>query len=171
MFGCAAQTDDSVSPQNFNGTFTFGGGTLAPVLDAQNRPVPAPTASRNWRRSPRSSVIAARLLFQQLGDTPSMIRELGGGATQFTINTGTAELRVKQFDVGFFAGDEWRVRPNLTLNLGLRYETQTNIHDWRDLRLAWRLPGRPAAVDRSAPRPFCAEVSVSSTIASLSPIR
>ena len=33
------QTDDSVSPQNFNGTFTFGGGGLAPVLDAHNRPV------------------------------------------------------------------------------------------------------------------------------------
>src|ERR1035437_8252398 len=34
------QTDDSVSPQNFNGTFTFGGETLAPVLDARNQPVP-----------------------------------------------------------------------------------------------------------------------------------
>ena len=46
-----------------------------------------------------------------------------------------------QVDVGFFVGDEWRVRPNLTLNLGLRYETQTNIHDWRDfaprLAFAW----------------------------------
>src|SRR6185369_1212964 len=33
------QTDDSVLPRNFNGSFTFGGGGLAPVLDAQNRPV------------------------------------------------------------------------------------------------------------------------------------
>src|SRR5579863_3260204 len=33
------QTDDSVSPQNFNGTFTFAGGALAPVLDGQNQPV------------------------------------------------------------------------------------------------------------------------------------
>ena len=32
-------------------------------------------------------------------------------------------------DVGVFAGDDWRVRPNFTLSLGLRYETQTNIHD------------------------------------------
>jgi hypothetical protein len=32
------QTDDSVSPQNFNGTFTFGGG-LAAVLDANHQPV------------------------------------------------------------------------------------------------------------------------------------
>src|SRR2546425_9559479 len=33
------QTDDSVSRQNFNGTFTFGGGD-APVLDANNQLVP-----------------------------------------------------------------------------------------------------------------------------------
>ena len=79
------------------------------------------------------------LLLQQLGYTPATIRALGGGATQFTINTGTAELAVHQVDAGIFVGDEWRVRPNFTLNLGLRYEAQTNIHDWRDLapRLAF----------------------------------
>jgi hypothetical protein len=126
------QTDDSVSPQNFNGTFTFGGGTLAPVLDAQNRPVigadgqpqmAAITSIERYRRT---------LLFRQLGDTPAEIRMLGGGATQFTMNAGTAELRVHQVDAGIFVGDEWRMRPNFTINLGLRYETQSNIHDWHD---------------------------------------
>ncbi len=134
-----AQTDDSVSPQNFNGTFTFGGGALAPVLDAQNRPVL--NANGQPQLAPVTSIERYRrtLLFQQLGDTPAMIRALGGGATQFTINTGTAELAVHQMDVGIFVGDEWRVRPNFTLNLGVRYETQSNIHDWRDLapRLAF----------------------------------
>ena len=134
-----AQTDDSVSPQNFNGTFTFGGGALAPVLDAQNRPVLG--ANGQPQLAPVTSIERYRrtLLFQQLGDTPEMIRALGGGATQFTINTGTAELAVHQMDVGIFVGDEWRIRPNFTLNLGLRYETQSNIHDWRDLapRLAF----------------------------------
>ena len=121
------------------GRFTFGGGALAPVLDAQNRPVLG--ANGQPQLAPVTSIERYRrtLLFQQLGDTPAMIRALGGGATQFTINTGTAELAVHQMDVGIFAGDEWRVRPNFTLNLGLRYETQTNIHDWRDLapRLAF----------------------------------
>jgi hypothetical protein len=152
-----AQTDDSVSPQNFNGTFTFGGGTLAPVLDAQNRPVPG--ANGQPQLAPVTSIERYRrtLLFQQLGNTPAMIRALGGGATQFTINTGAAELAVHQMDVGIFAGDEWRVRPNFTLSLGLRYETQTNIHDWRDLAprvaFAWApgggAPKRPKTVLRA----------------------
>lgn len=50
-------------------------------------------------------------------------------------------------DLGAFAGDDWRLKPNLTLSLGLRYETQTNIHDWSDFAprvgFAWA-PG-PAA--------------------------
>src|SRR5213594_3670024 len=33
------QADDNISPQNFQGTFTFSGGA-APVLDANNQPVP-----------------------------------------------------------------------------------------------------------------------------------
>ncbi len=121
------QTDDSLSPQNFNGAFTFGGGEPAPVLDAQNRAIPgalAPiTSIERYRRT---------LLFEQLGYTPSQIRALGGGATQFSINTGTPEFALHQMDVGLFAGDEWRLRPNFTVNLGLRYETQTNMHDHRD---------------------------------------
>ncbi|MCU1234637.1 MAG: Cna domain protein [Candidatus Solibacter sp.] len=120
------QTDDSISPQNFNGAFTFGGGALAPVLDAQNRPTGALAPITSIERYRRT------LFFQQLGDTPAQIRALGGGATQFTMNTGTAELGVHQMDVGVFVGDEWRLRPNFTLNLGLRYETQSNIHDRRD---------------------------------------
>src|ERR1035437_464413 len=133
------QTDTSVSPQNFNGTFTFGGGALAPVLDARNQPMP--DANGQPLLAPLTSIERYRrtLIFQQLGDSPAQIRALGGGATQFTMNTGTAELAVHQMDVGIFAGDEWRLRPSLTLNLGVRYETQTNIHDWRDLapRLAF----------------------------------
>ncbi len=69
------------------------------------------------------------------------VRRLGGGATQFTINAGNPEISASQFDVGLFVGDDWRVRPNLTLSFGLRYETQNNIHDRRDvsprITIAW----------------------------------
>jgi len=135
------QTDDNVAPQNFNGTFTFGGGTLAPVLDANNQPVL--DASGQPVLAPIQSIERYRrtLLFQQLGYSAAQIRSLGGGATQFSISSGIPELGVHQVDVGLFAGDDWRVRPNLTLSLGLRYETQSNIHDRGDfaprIAVAW----------------------------------
>jgi hypothetical protein len=135
------QTDDSISPQNFNGIFTFGGGSLAPVLNAQNQPIL--DSSGQPELAPITSIERYRrtLLFQQMGLPAAQIRALGGGATQFSINAGQAHLAVNQFDAGLFAGDEWRVRPNVTLDLGLRYELQTNIHDWRDfaprVAVAW----------------------------------
>lgn len=143
------QTDDSVAPQNFNGTFTFGGGALAPVLDANQQPVLDTTGQPVVAPITSIERYQRTLLLQQLGLPASQIRALGGGATQFSINAGTPELAVHQMDVGFFAGDEWRVRPNFTLSLGLRYEAQTNIHDWRDfaprVAVAWA-PGRRANV-------------------------
>jgi len=139
-----AQTDSNTSPQNFNGAFTFAGGALGPELDSDNQPVSGGqlvpiTSIESYRRT---------LLFEQQGYTPAQIRALGGGATQFTITAGTAGLAVHQVDAGLFAGDEWRLRPNFTMNLGLRYETQTNIHDYRDiaprLALAWAPGGKSA---------------------------
>jgi hypothetical protein len=144
------QTDDSVSPQNFNGTFTFGGGALAPVLNAQNQPVT--DGSGAVELAPISSIERYRrtLLFLQLGYPAADIRALGGGATQFSLGAGTPELAVHQMDAGLFASDEWRARPNLTLNLGLRYEAQSNIHDWRDwaprLAVAWAPGARASSV-------------------------
>ncbi|HEV1287536.1 MAG TPA: carboxypeptidase regulatory-like domain-containing protein [Bryobacteraceae bacterium] len=134
------QQIDSVSPQNFGGTFTFGGG-LAPVLDANNNPVlnssgqPVVAEIQPVDRYRRS------LLLAQVGLPPAQIASLGGGPTQFSINAGIPGIAVRQQDVGLFVGDDWRVRPNLTLNLGLRFEAQTNIHDLRDwaprIGLAW----------------------------------
>lgn len=167
-----AETADNTSPQNFGGTFTFGGGT-APVLDSNNQPVFDPsgvpllapiTSIERYRRT---------LLFQQQGLTPIQIRALGGGATQFSISAGDPTLSANQFDVGAFVGDDWRVRPNLTLSLGLRYETQTNIHDWRDIAprigIAWA-PGaskgnsHPKTVIRAGFGTFYDRFSLSNTL-------
>jgi hypothetical protein len=53
---------------------------------------------------------------------------------------------VTQFDIGLFFNDDWKLRPNLTLSYGLRYEAQTNISDKRDwsprLSIAWGIDGK-----------------------------
>lgn len=133
-----ALTDDNISPVNFNGTYTFAGG-MVPVLGANNQPLPGQfeqaTSIERYQRT---------LLLEGLGYTPAQVRAAGGGASQFGINAGTPGLALNQFDFGFFAGDNWRLRPDLTVAYGLRYETQTNISDWRDfsprLSFAWAPP-------------------------------
>jgi hypothetical protein len=126
-----AATIDNTSPINFGGTFTFAGG-IAPELDANDRPV------FNGSGQPILETISSiesyrrTLLFDGMGLRPAEIRALGGGASQFTINAGRPFFAVNQEDLGAFIGDNWRAKQNLTFDLGLRYEWQTNLHDGLD---------------------------------------
>lgn len=129
------------SPINYGGTFVFSGGGLAPELDASNQPVLDSSGNPILMNIDSIESYRRTLVFQQMGFSPSQVRTLGGGASQFSINAGTPALSVNQEEVGAFVGDEWRLKRNLTINLGLRYEGQTNINDWTDfaprLGLAW----------------------------------
>jgi hypothetical protein len=131
--------DKDTSVNNFGGSYTFFGGE-GPELDANNQPIAGTeiqlTALDRYRRT---------LLFEGLGYSASEIQALGGGASQFSLTAGRPTTTVDQFDAGLFAGDDWRVRSNLTLSYGLRYEAQTNIHDLADwaprFGLAWGIGG------------------------------
>jgi hypothetical protein len=67
----------------------------------------------------------------------------GGGPSQFLIATGNPQARVNLIDLGLYGEDDWRARPNMTLSLGLRFETQNDIHDHADIAprvgFAWGL--------------------------------
>ncbi len=86
------------------------------------------------------------LLGLQNGWSSATIRALGGGASQFSINGGEPLADISQTDVGLFVQDDWRLRPNFSINLGLRYEDQSNISDHRDFAprvgFAWGLGGK-----------------------------
>ncbi|MCU1233649.1 MAG: Cna protein B-type domain protein [Candidatus Solibacter sp.] len=83
------------------------------------------------------------LLGQRAGLSPQQIRATGGGPSQFSLAAGDPLASLNQFDLGFFFLDDWRARPNLTLSLGLRYESQTHLGDHRDVAprvgIAWGL--------------------------------
>ena len=69
-----------------------------------------------------------------------------GKPAQLTIAAGNPEVNVNTTDVAVFAGDEWRVRPNLTLSYGARLESQTRVNDHFSfaprVALAWAPGGR-----------------------------
>lgn len=146
-FGVRArrESEGAMSPNGFGGTFYFDGG-VAPVLDSSFNVVT--DANGNPETAPLSAIAqyARTLQLQQLGYSAAAIRQLGGGASQFNISAGNPYSSIYQYDVGAFAQDDWRVRPNLTLSYGLRYEVQTNLGDHGDLAprfgFAWA-PGNP----------------------------
>jgi hypothetical protein len=95
----------------FNGMFTFGGG-LAPRLDANGEALSGPTGS----------------ILENISGLEQYRRTLlglpGGVPTRFTISRGNPSVGVTQWIVTGFIQNEWRLRQNLSLSLGLRYEGQ-----------------------------------------------
>jgi hypothetical protein len=65
------------------------------------------------------------------------------GPTQFSIATGPAKFDLSLIDAGLYAEDDWRIRPNLMLSYGLRFETQNRISDHADfgprMTISWGL--------------------------------
>jgi hypothetical protein len=123
-FGARTRNDllNYITPTNFNGTFTF-----ASFADYQAMVMAVGTCGNGC----------------PAGTLPS-----GIGPTQFSVSEGRPLVSSTMFDVGAFVQDDWRVAQGLTVSAGLRWEGQTNIHDWHDaaprLAFAWA-PGRSSS--------------------------
>jgi len=77
---------------------------------------------------------------------PSFSAYLNSKPTQLSETIGSPNAAINYYDFEPYFQDDWRVRPNITLSLGLRYETQNAIHDHNDwaprLGFAWGVGGR-----------------------------
>jgi hypothetical protein len=120
---------DDKNEGNFGGTWTFTGGFGLTSIERYQK----------------------TLLLQEQGFTPAQIRAAGGGATQFRLNAGNPLADVSQTDYGVFVQDDWRVRPNLTLSYGLRYEIQTNAGSKLDFAPRVAVAWSPGAANSAKP--------------------
>lgn len=140
----------SYSDSNYNGTFTFGGGVfpllngVQQVIGADGKPATTTLASIDVYRT--------TLLLLQQGLTPAQVRLLGYGPNQFMITGGQPLTGVGQVDAGLFFQDDWRMKPNLTVSLGIRYETQNNIGDRGNIAPRIGIAWAPGARKNSQPK-------------------
>jgi hypothetical protein len=132
-----ATRDANESRSGYNGSFNFG---------LRQNPHCLPNSTPDT--CPKITGIQAyQMTVQGLAQGMSMaqIISAGGGASQYSITTGTALADVTYFDAGLYFQDDWRVKPNITVSCGLRYESQNNIGDHADfaprIGVAWGLDG------------------------------
>src|SRR6266550_7532800 len=130
-----ATTNDYLSSAQFNGVYDFG-----------SRPLPgcSPTPATSCQLTGLEAYQIT--LMNQKNGSPATAN--GGGASNYSVNssaTGNAAADVTWFDGALFLQDDWRIRPNLTLSTGLRYELQNNLGDHSDFAprvdIAWGLDG------------------------------
>ena len=135
-----ASTEDNSSNAKFNGTYAFGS-RPNPTVTGCNVPNPPSTC-------PVITGLQAYILTLQdvaaNPQNPSFAN--GGGASYYSVNAnamGRAIADVTWFDGALFVQDDWRIRPNVTLSTGLRFETQNDFGDHADFAprvgIAWAL--------------------------------
>lgn len=152
----AQNSDPTVIVQ---GAFTGGGNSLGDLNDNQNRFELQNNTS--IVHGSHSFKVGTRLRATQ--DTNSSTSGFNGTFTfnsladylalqpsQYSVMQGTPTSKVTLFDAAIYGDDEWRIRPNLTLNYGLRYELQSHLSDYLNIAprmsLAWATNSRKTVV-------------------------
>jgi hypothetical protein len=157
-FGIRVRTDvlANSSPNNFNGTYSFLGGTFpyAPIASLPGASTLVPSCPPNAAIANCTVTLTSIQQFiftQQLLALNSPLQ--GYGPSKYSVSTGNPYIDFYQMDFGPFIQDDWRVRPNLTVSLGLRWESQTNVPDHSDwaprVGFAWSPGSKPGSSGRA----------------------
>lgn len=135
--------DNSMS--NFNGNFTFAARPRTGCKAGD--PCPDITSLESYRITEQGLAN---------GLSPQQIIAAGGGPSQFAITTGQSLASVTMFDAGIYVQDDFRLRPNITVSAGLRFESQNGIQDHADiaprLGIAWGIGQRKTASPKTVLR-------------------
>jgi hypothetical protein len=118
-----ASRETESTTSNFNGTFVFSSLTNFEAAECALAASPPPDCQ----------TVTSSATPQQLSVT-------------VPARPGASAADVTYYDAGLYAQDDWRLRPNITLSAGLRFETQNGIHDHGDwaprIGIAWGIGGR-----------------------------
>ncbi len=142
--GTSAQTPQSTTPElSIAGYFTgggYGGGIYNSNDDRYELQNYTSIALRkNFIRAGMRYRLYRRALFSNSGfngdfSYASPASYIANQPLQYSvvsINNPRAEGNLG--DIGIYAEDDWKVKPNLTISYGLRYEAQSDIHSNADL--------------------------------------
>lgn len=118
---------------NANGTYSFSG---------TNAVDPNTGNPRCQEEFP--TLVLTGLSASDLSRTCAFSRLLADTAT-LSLTDGPKSFNFKEWDLAFYAGDDWRIKDNLTINVGLRWEYSSQaINLLHDLSVA----------NQSGPNPF-----------------
>ncbi|MBC8031963.1 MAG: TonB-dependent receptor [Pyrinomonadaceae bacterium] len=143
---------DNASYSRGNHSIRFGGMYQAYRIEAVNFAGTTPTFTISGTANPNAPRLATALFPGGINATDrtraDQLRYLlagivGSGSLTANVQSqtsgfvpGSPAVRLLNFEnYSAYVGDQWRVRPNLTVNLGLRYELYTPLKDPRGLYL------------------------------------
>jgi Carboxypeptidase regulatory-like domain len=66
-----------------------------------------------------------------------------------TLGVGDTTVHLRRWAQSYYIQDDWKIKPNLTINIGLRYEYAPYWHDTRNMMVNLDLSGKVPAVIRA----------------------
>ncbi|MGE0126638.1 MAG: TonB-dependent receptor [Blastocatellales bacterium] len=121
-----------IVPFSFGGilpayTIGFGSGNINPLNSGASSQFPGGIAANDFTN-------ASNLLALLTGSVTTGTRTFNVvDASSGYVAGAPQRLDLQYYTLGFYAGDTWRVRPNLTLNFGLRYEYYDPVREMNGL--------------------------------------